>query len=267
MIDTGESIFFNLNAAVLTFILFIGMLVLLMVGSSIGQTLRKTETDATNPINTTIVAALLGLFAFLLAFTFNMSGNRFESRRTSKLNEGNAVETAILRADLYPKQERDSFRLELKNYTLARIRYFEAGSNMQAMQKAFQDGSEYSMRLWRRAALKQTNTTNNLATNQMVAALNNMIEKANFTNREENFRVPDLIVLLLFAISLVCAFFVGYFSVMKGWFNTTTTIGFCLLCAFVIYATLDLDRSRTGLIKHYTSPKAMSELLRLFDRP
>ncbi len=266
--EGNESILYNTDAGLLSLVLFLGMLLLLKLGIALGHKLRKSEDVENNPINTTIVASLLGLFAFLLAFTFNMSGSRFESRRLNNINEANALGTAILRANLYPGKQRDSFRMDFRYYTIARIRYFKAGSDRQSMLKADRDAKDIAARLWKRATDNALNNAPGLyPSNFMVPALNAMIDSANYNNYVEKLRVPDSIVLLLFAISLTCAFFLGYYSIRKGWFNATITVGFCLLSTLVIYTTLDLDRSRTGLIKHVTSQQSVVELMEQFDEP
>jgi hypothetical protein len=263
----NESILYSTNAALLSSILFIGMVLLLELGSAVGHRLRKTEDNENNSINTTIVAAVLGLFAFLLGFTFSMSGGRFENRRINNINEANAIGTAILRADFYIKSERDSFRSDFKGYTLARINYFKAGNNMPALKKAEMDAQSYTNRIWNRASSNATHSTSLFPGNLMIPALNSMFDSANYNNYGEKFRVPDLIVLLLFSISLVSAFFVGYYSIRKGGFNRTITVGFCLLSTLVIYTTLDLDRSRSGLIRPNTSQQSITDLMTIFDQP
>ena len=263
----SDSILHTTNAALLCLLLFFAMVILLKLGANVGHRLRKIGEDANNSLNTTILAAVLGLFAFLLGFTFSMSGGRYESRRINNINEANAIGTAVLRANLYPKSERDSFRSDFKEYTLARIAYFKAGSNILAMQIAEKDAQFYSGRIWDRTSVNATKAPSLFPAMLMIPAVNAMIDSGNYNNYGEKFRVPDLIILLLFASSLVCAFFVGYHSVRTGGFNRTITLGFCLLCSLVIYTTLDLDRSRTGLIKLETSQQSLSDLITLFDQP
>jgi len=263
----NDSILHTTNAALLCLLLFFAMAALLKLGSNVGHRLRKIGEDANNSLNTTILAAVLGLFAFLLGFTFSMSGGRYESRRINNINEANAIGKAVLRANLYAKPERDSFRKDFKEYTLARIGYFKAGSNIQAMQIAEKNALFYSGRIWDRASAEAAKASSMFPAMLMIPAVNAMIDSANFNNYGEKFRVPDLIILLLFASSMVCAFFVGYHSVRMGGFNRTITIGFCLMCSLVIYTTLDLDRSRTGLIKLETSQQSITDVMTLFDQP
>jgi len=264
--ENSESFLYHTNAALLSFLLFVAMILLLEVGSFVGHRLRKTEENKNDAINTTIVAAVLGLFAFLLGFSFSMSGGRFENRRINNINEANAIGTAILRADLYARPERDSFLYDFKKYTQARIGYFEAGSNVPAMQKQEQNAQYYSGRIWNRASSNASKASSLYPGNLMIPALNNMIDSMSYNDYGEKFRVPDLITILLFSISLVCAFFVGYQSVIKGGFNRTITIGFCLLSVLVIYTTLDLDRSRSGLIRQNTSLQSLTDLMKMFDK-
>ena len=47
----------------------------------------------------TLEAAVLGLLALMIGFTFSMALNCFESRRDALVSEANAIGTAALRAD------------------------------------------------------------------------------------------------------------------------------------------------------------------------
>jgi len=265
--DNKESFLYNTNVTVLVIFLFIGMLIILKLGTIVGQRLRKKDDEGNDSINTTVMAAVLGLFAFLLGFTFSMSGNRFESRRLNNITEANAIGTAISRADLYPAAERDSFRRDFKEYTMARINYFQTGDDLPAMQKTERNAQDIGSRLWNRATINAIRATSVFPSNLMIPALNEMLDSANANNYGEKFRVPDPIVMLLIALSLVCAFFVGYYTLKKDWFNRMMAVGFCLLSSIVIYTTLDLDRSRTGLIKHHVSLEALTDLMKQFDHP
>src|SRR6202008_4977769 len=103
----------KMEAWLLVSFLFILMMTFISIGSMTGQRRRKERPDYhENPSNNTIYGSVFGLLAFLLAFTFSMSGNRFDARRLASIKESNDISTAILRADLYP----DSDRVVLRNY-------------------------------------------------------------------------------------------------------------------------------------------------------
>jgi hypothetical protein len=243
------------------------MLLLLKLGSLVGDKLRKPIEGKNDSINTTIVGSVLALFAFLLGFTFSMGGSRFETRNINNISEANAIGTAISRADLYPPPVRDSLRRDFKQYTLARIHYFEVGNDFSGINKADKDSKIYAGLIWNRASAEAVKAKSVFPSNLMIPALNEMMDSANSNNYGEKFRVPDSIIFLLLAVSLVCAFFVGYYTVNKDWFNWIMVFGFCVLSCLVIYTTLDLDNSRTGFIKHHTSLQALTDLLQQFDQP
>ena len=262
-----DSLFYSTNPTVLILFLFIAMLIVLKLGSLLGDKLRKLSGKKSDSIDTTIVGAVLALFGFLLGFAFSMGGGRFESRRINNITEANAISTAISRADLYPPQERQSLRNDFKEYTLARISYFQVGNNQMEMQTANKKAQDYAARIWSRASCAAVKANSLFPSGLMIPALNAMMDSANSNNYGEKLKVPDPIIFLLLGISLVCAFFVGYYTVNKDWFNRTMTLGFCVLSCMVIYTTLDLDSSRTGFIKHHTSLQSLTDLLEQFDRP
>lgn len=68
-----------------------------------------------------VVAASLGLLAFMLAFTFGAVTKRFDDRKQLVLDEANAIGTAYLRADLLPEPDRDSVRRLLYDYVSLRL--------------------------------------------------------------------------------------------------------------------------------------------------
>src|SRR5262245_64494451 len=68
-----------------------------------------------------MVAAILALFAFLLAFTFGMAASRFEARRQGVLDEANAIGTTYLRTRLLPEPQRAESARLLREYVDTRV--------------------------------------------------------------------------------------------------------------------------------------------------
>lgn len=262
-----NSFFYRTDAGLLVLMLFVGMLLLIRLGRFIGQRRIKDSAQKENAENTTILAAVFGLFAFLLAFTFSMSGNRYEGRRINAVNEANAIGTALLRADLYPPEERLAFRTDFKNYTQARIDHYFAGSDLKKIDSAAAMARKYASQLWNRATTNAKNANSVFPSNLMIPSMNEMFDSANSNDVGEKFRVPDPIVAMLFSLCLVCALFIGYYSSFSGRSDYMIILGFCVLSALVIYITLDLDRPRAGLIRHQVSHEAIMDLKSMFDQP
>src|SRR6516162_6932392 len=81
---------------------------------------RRAEHERETPVGA-IAAAILGLLAFLLAFTFGMAASRFENRRKLVLDEANAIGTTYLRAALVPEPHRTQIRTLLRDYVDVRL--------------------------------------------------------------------------------------------------------------------------------------------------
>ena len=71
---------------------------------------------------TAIMGSTLGLLAFMLAFTFGMSGTRFDARKQLVLDEASAVLRAYQRAQLLPEPQRSECSRLLQEYVELRVR-------------------------------------------------------------------------------------------------------------------------------------------------
>jgi hypothetical protein len=244
--------------------LFALMLVCIWIGSRFGDKQAKnniTESES----NKTIFGATFGLLAFILAFTFGMSGTRYESRRAASLGEANAIGTAILRADLYPEQERNGFRADFKNYLQARIDYLSCGKDHPKMAEYVRSQQSAANNLWKRAMRLTVNAPSIIPSNQMIPALNGMFDSATSNDYAELMKVPQSIVIMLFLLCLISTLLVGYIWGEKGKLDWYVTTGFCFLSSLVIFITLDLDRPRRGLIQLETSHQAIFSQIDQFN--
>ena len=210
-------------------------------------------------------AGLFGLFGFTLAITFGMSVNRYDSNRNLIVEEANDIGTAILRSDLYPDSIRTAFRSDFKEYLEARIEYYEAGSDLKRFYAAKEKAAGISLKLWERAMHMSKQPGMLIPSNQMVPALNTMIDIT--TTREVNLkaRIPDIIVFSLFFLAIVVTFVAGFGSrviMRKDWI---IVFGFSMLTCLVIYITLDIGRPRRGLITSAIGQEAMVELRGMFQ--
>jgi hypothetical protein len=262
----NSSLLFRMDAFLLVFILFFLMLVSIALGSAWSKKQKANLEYYENPANNTIYGAVFALLAFLLAFTFGMSGNRYDARRQATIQESNAIGTAIMRTGLYPDSDRVVFRRDIKNYLQARINYITAGSDITKQIKADSLTSYFASSLWDHALQFSKENPSVIISGQMLPALNDMFDSANTNTYNELMHVPESIVIMLFTLMLVCAFFIGYISVGKGRFDWFTGVGFCLLCSLVLFITLDLDRPRRGLIQLDTSRLAITSLMIQFEK-
>ncbi len=108
--------------------IFLAGLVVLSAAAEIGHRLGLRAIGEANVL--TLEAAMLGLLALMLSFTFAMAAARFDARRDALLREANAIGTAALRARLLPAPHDAQSVMLLRDYVQIRLgvaRTFDAG--------------------------------------------------------------------------------------------------------------------------------------------
>lgn len=208
----------------------------------------------------TIEGSLLGLLALMLSFTFSMSSARHDKRIDIIVQEANNIGTAVLRADLYPDSVRILLRQEFKKYVDARINFYEVGADPEKISVTNDSAVAIQTRLWAIAAKAGRDKENLHRTAQMIPALNDMIDIVTTRNAAMIAKVPDLIIYLMFLLSLMSSFILGYSGGAKN--DWLVSISFTLMISLAVFMILDLDRPRTGII---TSKDANLHIIALRD--
>jgi hypothetical protein len=260
-----QSFIYKTDPALLVSLLFIGMLIALYLGRLLSKKLDRSPDETQSQIKSTVVASILALFGFLLAFTFGLSGSRFDDRRKSVVEEANCIGTAVLRAELYPDTVKDEFKTLFKQYLAARLAFYESGIDESLIKISIAKAGICSSQLWKKATALSTDKNLFIASSQMIPALNAMFDIATYRNISREETVPNSIVFFLLMISLISAFYIGYLSNHEKKLDKTVIVGFCLLVSLVIYITLDLDKPRKGLINLDISYQSMYELKKMFE--
>ena len=99
-------------------------------------------------------------------------------------------------------------------------------------------------------------------TSEMIPALNAMIDITTTRRAAGEANIPDPIMYFLFILCLGSAFLLGYEKPNK--IDWIVVIGFGILLSLTVYAIIDLDRPRSGLINMDTPHQKMVELRDMF---
>ena len=212
-----------------------------------------------------IETAMFAMLGLILAFTFSMASQRFESHRELIVEEANAIGTATLRSDLYPAIERAAFRASFKDYLEARIAVYESGPKATGTEEIMVKGLQAEKDLWERAARLSRDPANLVASNQMVPALNAMFDLAASRLATTRAHVPETILWLLLILTLGASFLCGYNGGCSGEIDWLAIGVFAVMTAAVIYTTLDLERPLRGLIRLDTTQQSLLDLRQLFS--
>ena len=206
-----------------------------------------------NSIEKADIAFILGpvmtLLALLLGFTYAMSEGRFETRRQLVVEEANAIGTTYLRARTLPEPRSSEIQELLRKYIALRVEI--AGVADDALEKIrVMDNrtKELHSLLWSDAAALAREYTNPIIS-VFLQALNEMIDL--HTKRLAAFhnRVPFSIYLVLFVVSAVTLWLVGYYFGSSGQRVRILTTMLALLVAAVMWLIMDLDQPLRGSIR------------------
>ena len=107
------------NYSLLT--IFLAGLVLIVASIEIGRFVGVRVGKQGGENVSTLEAAVLGLLALMIGFTFAMALSRFEARRDAVVNEANAIGTTALRARLLPEPHRAEALKLLREYVQIRL--------------------------------------------------------------------------------------------------------------------------------------------------
>jgi hypothetical protein len=257
----NSSFLSGFDAMQISLTLFLLMLLVYFIAKMMTG-LRPFQSFADENINP-IEGSLLGLLALLLAFTFSMSASRYEARRNVMVSEANDIGTVILRCDLYPDSTARKLKMYLKDYVESRINYFQAGESKSKENTAIEATERIGKQIWAEVALASKTKDNLVASNQMIPALNAMLDIVTNRSAEKNATVPDSILWLMFLLCIICSFIVG-FHPSKSKNRFVISIVFSLMVSACIHLIIDLDRPRKGLINMKDTQLYIIDLRKMF---
>jgi hypothetical protein len=221
---------------------------------------RHAEHERETPVGA-IVAAILGLLAFLLAFTFGMAASRFEIRRELVLDEANAIGTTYLRAALVPEPHRTEIRTLLRAYVDLRLEGVEPGMAVPALARS----EELQSRLWAQAVLVAEKKPTPI-TGLFIQSLNETIDlHAKRVTMGMRNRIPIPIWGALYFTAVLVMVGVGYHEGLTSKTRTLATLVLVVTFSGVLWLLADLDRPQEGLIK--VSQQAMIDLRKSMTSP
>ena len=126
---------------------FLVVLVSIEAGYRLGHAVRRrSEDEKESPVGA-IAGSILGLLAFMLAFTFGLVAERYDARKGLVREEANTIRTAYFRADFLPEADRAKAKTWMREYVDERIEAVQSGE-IQRVQAAVAGAEVLQARLW-----------------------------------------------------------------------------------------------------------------------
>lgn len=244
----------SLNVIALCVGLAAAMLIFTEIGFRIGGRIRN-QRDKDAPVSLSpMVGGLLGMLAFVLAFTFSMAAGQHDARKQNMLDESNAIGTAYLRASLLDDPPREEVRSLLREYVNVRLQ----GAAGDDLDHALEESVRIHEALWQAVsaaavARPDTNTALVLESINEVIDMHQKRVTAGLRNR-----IPGTVWLALLLISALTMLTLGTQIGLSGKRRWAALIPLALAFAVLVALVVDLDRPQKGLIT--VSQQAMVEL-------
>ncbi len=238
------------------FVLAIAVALLaLELGYRLGRWRHARAADEKEAPVGAMVASLLGLLAFMLAFTFGLAASRFDARRQVVLEEANAIGTTNLRAGLLPEPERTEIARLLREYVDVRVRAVEDGKIAEGSARSEQLQQE----LWSRATAAAAKNPGSIMTGLFIQSLNELIDlHAKRLLTGPRSRIPITIWITLFVLLLFGLASTGYQAGLSATRRSPAMLLLALSFAAVLLLIVDLDRPHEGLLR--VSQQSMLDL-------
>jgi hypothetical protein len=225
--------------------LFLGLLASLEVWFYFG--IRASKRKAEHPDQlANIQGATLGLLALLLGFSFALAAGRFNDRVQLITQEANAIGTAWLRCDLLPDVTRDATRNLLQAYTAQRTAFYGA-ADAAASAAAVAESEKLQARIW--ATFVSEAKSSSERANVLLPPVNELIDLHGSRVAASQRHMPGVLLGLLIACSAISVAAVGYGCGVAGKRNVVLTTALTFLIAGTLWAIIDMDHPRKGLIR------------------
>ncbi len=192
-----------------------------------------------------ILSGILGLLALLIAFTFGLALDRYETRRELVVTEANALGTAWLRTSLIDNPA--PLRAALKDYAKARVAFSLA--NASQLSAAHAAANAKQEKLWAEAVAALGDQRTTALASTVLAPINEAIDTAATRAAALDARLPASVALILGLYALISAGMLGYVVAKNGGNQRAASLLLFMMVTLSFLLIEDLDRARDGAIQ------------------
>jgi hypothetical protein len=250
--------------AIPSWAVFIGVIAFVMLAIEGGYRLgcsahRRSEEEKESPVSA-IAGSVLGLGAFVLAFTFALVANRFDARKELVMDEANAVRTAWLRSDFLPETDRAEAKAIIRRYLDSRIAFVQSReADPERVASRLAEAEANLGRLWDVAVANARKDMNSDVAALYIESLNDVYSiHASRVAKGLQMRIPLGIWCVLLVVTCLGMMAVGYQTGIAGSKRSLARPILAVSFALVIAMIAELDRPHGRFI--HVSQQALSDL-------
>jgi hypothetical protein len=218
------------------------------IGFRLGKLVRRRSSEERESPVSAIAGAILGLLAFMLAFTFSIASDRYDTKKGLVREEANVLRAAWLRSDFLQEPAREKTKAMLRDYLDSRIAFAQS-LNPDGAQTSISNATRMQHEIWATGVLSaKTDPFMNSDIGAMyLESINQMADlHALRVNQGLQARVPSGIWFVLYALLLLGMIAVGYQTAIaesrRSRVTAVLAISFSLVIALI--AALDHPLNR-----------------------
>ncbi|MCE5318836.1 MAG: hypothetical protein LLG04_15930 [Parachlamydia sp.] len=235
--------------------IFILIVLLSVLAYAIGRHLgwrQRSEASqkAEAPLSAT-VAAIMGLSAFMLAFTFGIAVTRFQERIVFVVEEANDIERTYLRAGYLDEPHRSAIRNLLREYISIRT---TSRDSLETIQKGIERSEEIQDQLWSHGVEVARQNMNSEMVAIFLESLNDMIDMHAKRVTWGILKMPVIIWITLYLLLFLSMGVMGYHAGLGESKNQFAYLILILAFSCVLILLHDLDRPLEGFLKVTQQP-------------
>ena len=239
---------------------FVATVVIVMVAVELGYRLgrgqrRRSEDEKESPVSA-IAGAILGLAAFMLAFTFSIVSDRYANKRALVREEAVALRTTWKRSDFLPDSDRAQATALLRQYVDERIAFAqEASLEPQHVRDSLASAQQILDSLWETAVANARKDMNSDVAALYIDSLNELegLHEMRVAVGIQA-RIPAEIWLVLFCITSLGMMAAGYQTGIAGSKRSMSWSLLAVSFALVISLIASLDHLDSGFLKVTQQP-------------
>jgi hypothetical protein len=237
-------------------------LLALEIGYRLGRWRHARAVDEQAAPVGAMVASILGLLAFMLAFTFGLASSRFDARSQVMLEEANAIGTTYLRAHLLAERERSRITKLLREYVDVRVRTFQEGIVAEGRARS----EQLHEQLWSQATAAAQKNPGSIMTGLFIQSLNEVIglHGKRLVAALRN-RIPLSIWITLFTLAVFGMVSTGCQAGLSATRRSREMLLLAMSFAAVLFLIVDLDRTHEGFLR--VNQQAMLDLQKSMQAP
>jgi hypothetical protein len=224
----------------------------LWIGQRYGLHIRRRSGEFQDAPISSAVGASFALFAFMMAFTFEMVVNRFEKRKELLVSEISDIRSSYLNAGLVPEPIRSKAREFIIEYVDVRV---ALSRDFSQLQHAKLRSQQILDSLWRYSEELAEHDRSSEAYSLFILSVNKLVNS--FNERVAvalQFRLPAAVLYVLSFVAFFSAIALGFQFGISG--KTSFLINLLLGISFatVMWLIFALDHPEAGVIRISDAP-------------